>query len=148
MEYPIDCDGFLRRECPSCAGEFKWHNGPTDSRPDDVVDPPQYSCPLCGQRANHDQWFTQRQVEYQQELVNYHAADVVNDAMKEAFRGSKNITYTPGRNTAPPPTPLYEPDDMQIIEPPCHPWEPVKVPEERADSGALYCLICGESYTA
>lgn len=148
MEYPLDTDGYLRRECPSCTGEFKWHNGPTDSRPDDAADPSQYSCPLCGRRASHDQWFTQRQVEYQQELVNYHAADVVNDAMKKAFRGSKNVTYRPGRNTAPPPSPLHEPDDMIIIEPPCHPWEPVKVHEERADSGPLYCLVCGESYSA
>ena len=54
--------------------------------------------------------------------------DVVNDEMKRLF-GSN---YTPGRNNAPAPTPLYEPDDMIIIEPPCHPWEPLKVPEECA----------------
>ncbi len=70
--------------------------------------------------------------------------DVVNDEMKRMF--GKN--YKPGRSNAPVPTPLVEPDDMIIIEPPCHPWEPVKVPEERADSGPLFCLVCGESYSA
>jgi hypothetical protein len=68
--------------------------------------------------------------------------------MEEAVRGSKNIKYTPGKNDASAPNPLVEPDDMLIVEPPCHPWEPVKVPQERADSGPLFCLVCGESYTA
>jgi hypothetical protein len=148
VEYPLDADGFLRRECPACTREFKWHHGPTDSRPDDAADPPQYSCPLCGTKAGHDQWFTQPQIEHNQDLVNYYAADVINDAMEEAFRGSKSIKYTRGSNDAPAPAPLVEPDDMLAIEPPCHPWEPVKVPQERADSGPVFCLVCGESYTA
>ena len=24
MEIPLDSDGFLRRECPTCEREFKW----------------------------------------------------------------------------------------------------------------------------
>jgi endogenous inhibitor of DNA gyrase (YacG/DUF329 family) len=148
VEFPLDADGFLRRECPSCAREFKWHHGPTNSRPDDAVDPPRYTCPLCGKQADHDQWFTQDQVHYQQQVVEFYAMDAVNDAMKEAVRGSKSLRYEPGENTAPAPTPLTEPNDMLIIESPCHPWEPVKVPEERADSGSLYCLVCGETYSA
>ena len=148
IEYPLDSDGYLRRECPSCESEFKWHHGPVDTRPDDATDPAQYSCPLCGDRADHSQWFTQSQVEHQQEVANFHAMDVVNDAMKNAVRGSKYVKYTPGRSNAPAPTPLVEPDDMIIVEPPCHPWEPVKVAEERADSGPLFCLVCGGSYSA
>jgi len=37
---------------------------------------------------------------------------------------------------------------MLIVESPCHPWEPVKIPQQRADSGPLYCLVCGETYEA
>lgn len=148
VEFPLDADGFLRRECPNCAQEFKWHHGPTHSRPDDAIDPSRYTCPLCGKQADHDQWFTQGQVQHQQEVVNFYAMDAINDEMKKAFRGSKYLKYTPGKNNASAPTPLVEPDDMLIVEPPCHPWEPVKVPQERADSGPLHCLVCGESYTA
>jgi hypothetical protein len=74
--------------------------------------------------------------------------DAVNDEMKKAFRGLKHLKYTPGKNNAPAPTPLVEPDDMIIIESPCHPWEPVKVPEERVNSGPLHCLVCGGTYSA
>ncbi|WP_457135491.1 hypothetical protein [Mycobacteroides abscessus] len=144
VKYPLDTDGFLRRECPNCAREFKWYHGTLDSRPSDAIDPPKYSCPLCGNHADHDQWFTQDQVRHQREVIEFYKMDVVNDEMKRMF--GKN--YKPGRSNAPVPTPLVEPDDMIIIEPPCHPWEPVKVPEERADSGPLFCLVCGESYSA
>lgn len=147
VDFPLDAGGFLRRGCPSCGQEFKWHHGPTDTRPDDAVDP-RYTCPLCGKQANHDQWFTQDQVRYQQEVVNFYAQDAINDEMKRAFRGSKGVRYEPGRSNAPAPTALHEPEDMLIVEPPCHPWEPVKVPQERAGSGPLYCLVCGETYSA
>ncbi len=144
VEFPLDADGFLRRECPSCTGQFKWHHGPAETRPPDATDPARYSCPLCGRTANHDEWFTEDQIRLQHETVDFYAMDVVDDEMKKVF--GKN--YTPGTNTAPAPAPLYEPDDMMIVESPCHPWEPVKVPKGRADGGALFCLVCGESYTA
>jgi endogenous inhibitor of DNA gyrase (YacG/DUF329 family) len=144
IEYPLDADGFLRRECPSCAREFKWHYGPIETRPADAVDPPRYTCPLCGKQADHNQWFTRDQVRCQQEAVDFYAMDAINDEMKNAF----GRNYTPGKNNAPAPTPLHEPNDMLIIEPPCHPWEPVKVAQERADSGPLFCLVCGEGYSA
>jgi endogenous inhibitor of DNA gyrase (YacG/DUF329 family) len=144
FDFPLDADHFLRRECPSCQQEFKWHHGSTEHRPADAVDPARYTCPLCGKQADHDEWFTQDQLRYRQEMVDFYAVDVVNDEMKRQF----GRNYTPGKNTAAAPTALSEPNDMLIIEPPCHPWEPVKAPQERADDGPLYCLVCGESYTA
>lgn len=148
VEYPLDSDGFLRRECPSCTEEFKWHHGPTETRPDDAVDPPAYSCPLCGEQAAQDQWSTQAQVQYGQEVGMFHLTDVFNAEMKKATRNSKYIKFTPGKNTQPAPTPLVEPDDMLMIESPCHPWEPVKLPQERVDSGPVFCLVCRESFSA
>jgi endogenous inhibitor of DNA gyrase (YacG/DUF329 family) len=144
LDFPLDADHFLRRECPSCTKEFKWHHARTASRPDDAADPPQYICPLCGKAASHDQWFTQDQLRYRDEMVEFYKMDVVNGEMQRFF-GSN---YKPGRSTAPAPSALFESNDMIIVEPPCHPWEPVKVPEERADAGPLFCLICGESYSA
>lgn len=144
LDFPLDGDHFLRRRCPRCAQEFKWHHGPTESRPPDAIDPATFSCPLCGSRGDSDKWFTDAQALYRDQAVEFYKMDVVNEEMKKMF----GRNYTPGRNNASAPTPLVEPDDMIIIEPPCHPWEPVKVPEERADSGPLFCLVCGESYTA
>lgn len=148
VSFPLDNDGYLRRECPACEHEFKWHHGESPGRPDDAIDPEQYVCPMCGVSAGHDQWFTQAQIEYQQGMVQFHMSDIVGDELARQFRGSKGITFKKGRNTAPAPTELSEPNDMVIVEPPCHPWEPVKVPEERADAAPLYCLICGSQYSA
>lgn len=144
LDFPLDSDHFIRRECPSCGKEFKRHCRPTEARPADASDPPQFTCPLCGARANHDDWFTQDQLRYRDEAVEFYKMDAVNDEMKRMF----GRNYTPGKSNAPAPTPLVEPDDMIAIESPCHPWEPVKVPEERADSGPLFCIVCGDSYTA
>ena len=33
------------------------------------------------------------------------------------------------------------PDDMVMVEPPCHPAEPLKVPEDA--TGSVHCLVCG-----
>ncbi|TDZ93892.1 hypothetical protein [Mycobacteroides salmoniphilum] len=144
LDFPLDSDHFLRRKCPSCANEFKWHYGPTEIRPADAADPPRFSCPLCGEQSEGDGWFTEDQALYRDQAVEFYQMDVVNDEMKRMFGKS----YKPGRSNAPAPTPLIEPDDMIIVEPPCHPWEPVKVPEERADTGPIHCLVCGETYTA
>lgn len=27
---PRDADGFIRRECPHCIRQFKWHDGPAN----------------------------------------------------------------------------------------------------------------------
>jgi hypothetical protein len=144
LDFPLDADHFLRRECSSCSQEFKWHHGATANRPADAVDPSRYACPLCGKQANHDEWFTQDQLRYREETVEFYAMDAVNDEMKKAF----GKDYTPGKSIAPAPTPLHESTDMIIIESPCHPWEPVKVPQQRADSAPLYCLVCGDEFSA
>jgi hypothetical protein len=148
VEFPVDTDGFLRRKCQSCEHEFKWHHGPTDSRPPEAVDPPMFACPLCANRSDHGEWLTDEQQVYLEQVGEFYMQDAINAEMKQALRGSKNIEYTPGKNTASAPTALHEPNDMIIVEAPCHPWEPVKVPEDRADSGPLHCLVCGEPYTA
>lgn len=148
IELSLDNDGFLRRECPHCEQEFKWHHGPTTAAPTAFVYPGVYWCPRCGKSAAPDAWWTQAQAAYQEEYVAAIAPDIVNDALRDAFGrgGSKGLTFTPGPrvgevNT---PAPPEEPDDMEIIAPPCHPWEPVKVPVDA--EAPYYCLLCGEPY--
>jgi hypothetical protein len=44
VSFPLDSEGFLRRECPSCRREFKWlPQDETDPMPDEG-----YCCPYCG----------------------------------------------------------------------------------------------------
>ncbi|MEA5457314.1 hypothetical protein SPF06_21565 [Sinomonas sp. JGH33] len=143
MELPLDADGFLRRECPNCQREFKWHHGPTADAPEGIVYPPVHWCPLCGRSAALDSWWTQAQIEYQQGVLAASAGDILADAFK-AVR-SDHLRLEVNRSAQPAqPDPLVEPDDMVIVAPPCHPWEPVKVPDEAR--GPFFCLLCGEAF--
>lgn len=144
---PLDSDGFLRRECPTCERQFKWFS--RDGGDPDAASVDQYFCPLCGASAGTDAWWTQGQLEYAQGIAGPQIDQFVQDSMTEAFRGLKNIEFKPDRNfslDSPTSEPLHEPDDMVIVEPPCHPSEPVKVPEESIDR--IHCLICGEPYAS
>ena len=147
VQLPLDDDGFLRRECPHCLQEFKWHHGPTADRPDGEIDPPVYYCPRCGASAKPDQWRTEEQLTFIQESAAGPALRELSDELEKVFRGVKGMTYKPSHDDGPEPPPaLHEPDDMVILAPPCHPREPVKVPENAA--ARVHCLICGAAFAA
>ena len=148
VRLPLDADGFLRRECPQCLQHFKWHSGPTAGRPEGEVDPVVvFFCPRCGSSAAPDHWWTQEQLAFARESIHGPALREAADELEKVFRGVKGLTYKPGQLDEPePPTALHEPNDMIIVAPPCHPWEPVKVPGEAA--ARVHCLICGEVFAA
>lgn len=147
IEFPLDSDGFPRRECPHCEVEFKMHHGKTDAAPADFVYPDVYWCPLCGSTAGHDSWWTQPQLEFQQQALSVYAqrelAKSLESLAKSRRDGLIQIKVTSGGQPEMP-NPLVELDDMDAIAPPCHPWEPVKVPSDAV--APFYCLICGEAY--
>lgn len=145
MSVPLDSDGFLRRQCPACEQQFKWHA----SGPDDEVEHvDQYFCPLCGRAAEINAWWTQEQLEHAQALVVPDALRAVQDALGQSLNRSRSITFKPSGDLGdvPVPDPLYEPDDMVIVEPPCHPAEPLKVPDDAPNH--YYCLVCGSPFAA
>ncbi|MCU1392059.1 MAG: hypothetical protein JWM34_487 [Ilumatobacteraceae bacterium] len=145
IELPLDADGFLRRECPACLQEFKWHHGKTDAAPDDFIYPDVHWCPLCGQSAALDQWWTEAQLEYAQQAALGPAMRAIADELDDTFRNNSFIKFeVTSDDDEEVPDPLVEPDDMMIVAPPCHEWEPVKVPEDR--HAPYFCLICGESF--
>lgn len=145
IQLPLDEDGFLRRECPHCSRQFKWHHGPTSERPPDSVDPAVYFCPRCGNSAASDQWFTQEQITYIEEAMIGPALREASDAIEQVFRGVRGITFKRNSYDEPEPPPaLQESNDMIIVASPCHPWEPIKVPEEAASQ--VHCLICGAPF--
>jgi hypothetical protein len=147
IELPLD-NGFLRRECPACQGEFKWHHGPSPNRPGDAVDPAVYFCPYCGGTAPPNSWWTKEQLSYAKQLALGPVVQAYGDALENAIGKQSSaslIKIEVNRGDIPEPPPeLYEPSDMTMIRSPCHPWEPIKISENW--SGPLYCLICGEKY--
>jgi hypothetical protein len=131
MTIPLDSDGFLRRECPTCEREFKWR--PFEAEAEDYCGPAGdvgFFCPYCGVQAPVDAWLTQAQVALAQNIVE---REFIGPMVSKfgAYEG-------PGKLH-----PLTETDDMTLIVFPCHPSEPLKVLDDWRKP--VYCLLCGKS---
>jgi hypothetical protein len=147
VNLPLDSDGFLRRECPTCERQFKRFSGDEDSGEAGSVE--QYFCPLCGVPAAVSAWSTTEQLEYAKGVAAPEIDRLVRDSIADAFKGIKGVSFKASGDFSlglDIPPPLTEPDDMVIVEPPCHPNDPVKVPE--GSLGSLHCLICGDDFAA
>jgi len=149
VSLPLDTDGFLRRECPECAGQFKWHDGPANAQAE--VEPVSiiYHCPLCGSSGAADDWNTQEQLDYARAVAAPAFADLVGDLVEQSLGGLKSdgirLEIKPSGDRPSEPDPLTEPDDMVIVSSPCHEYEPVKVPE--AATSPFHCLVCGAAFS-
>lgn len=147
ISLPLDSDGFIRRECPNCTGQFKWHDGPANEEAERQLPAHTYYCPLCGQPADPDSWWTREQLDFMEGTAAPAVMEAVDQELEKIFKGVKSsgLTYTRGRSrTHQTPMPLTEPDDMEIVTSPCHSYEPVKVPMDRPE--AMHCLICGKAF--
>lgn len=89
-----DADGFVGRACdaPDCKQYFKIY----------VPDHGDYlHCPYCGIRFSRNSLLTSPQLKYAKEAaieeVRVYAINEIQKIFKNAFRGSKNIAYKPGR---------------------------------------------------
>lgn len=146
MSIPLD-EGFLRRECPNCIREFKWFTEETAGRPEEAIDPEVYFCPYCGVSAPVNHWWTKAQLDYAQEYAMAPMSDYIEDELKDLERSSRSslvsFKFKPG-SRPPSPAPLEESNDMVIVEPPCHPYEPLKISEEWAEP--IHCLVCGNPF--
>lgn len=131
MSLPLDSDGFMRRECPTCEREFKWLHGSPANEDATPVPIGGYFCPYCGIQAPADAWLTQEQVALAHNTV---ATEVVGP-MVERF--GRLFRYEPPEKM----DPLSEMDDMKRVDFTCHPTEPVKILDHWRD--AVYCLCCG-----
>jgi hypothetical protein len=143
----LDKDGFLRRECPNCERQFKWFHHDKGDPEAEVVD--QFFCPFCGVPAETKSWWTQAQIEYIRDMAAPEIQRYVRDALTDASKGMQGVSlrltgdYAGGLAE---PEPLTEADDMVIVEPPCHPNEPLKVPVDLTQD--LHCLVCGRRFAA
>lgn len=148
VSFPLDSDGFIRRECPHCEREFKWHHGPANEEAEQQPPWGTYHCPLCGEAAGPDSWWTQLQLDLignaQERLINQELGDMFK-GLERSMRRNKYVTFKAGKAAVPDiADPLVEPDDMTMVTSPCHAWEPIKVPEDH--EVPLHCLVCGEPF--
>jgi len=148
MTVPLDADGFLRRECPTCEREFKWlPNAEDEAASTEVPYGGGYFCPYCAIQAPLDSWFTPTQIQLAENIV---ATEVVGPMLKDFTRDLKNIGRRSGgllRVSVTSEAPdemdaLTEADDMRRVDFLCHPAEPIKVFDEW--DRQVHCLICGE----
>lgn len=148
MSVPLDSDGFLRRECPTCEREFKWLPNADDNAESIEVPDGGYFCPYCAIQAPPGSWFTQAQIELAQSIV---ATEVVDPMLKDFTRDINSIGRRSGsmfsvsaKYDAPDEMdPLTEADDMKRIDFTCHPMEPVKVLDDW--DRHVHCLVCGDT---
>ena len=90
---PTDTDGFVGRACdaPGCRQYFKIY---VPHHADYLY------CPYCGVRFSRNSLFTSPQLKYAKEAAiqeaRVYAITEIQKMFKNAFRGSKNITYKPG----------------------------------------------------
>jgi hypothetical protein len=147
MSLPLDSDGFLRRECPTCAREFKWLHAEEE---EEATPAPEggYYCPYCAVQAPPDAWWTKDQAEEATRVVANEGMPQIleqfHEGMEKATRGSKNLTYKRGSGKLDVPEPredATEADDMKRVDFRCHPEDPIKVLD--GWDGAVHCLICG-----
>lgn len=147
MSIPLDSDGFLRRECPTCEREFKWLHTSAEDAIGETPSDGGYFCPYCGVQAQAGSWLTKAQAELAQRLV---ASRVVGpmlekfaDDVRSIGRHSRGIVRAEVTHDVPAePEPLTEVDDMTRVDFGCHPTEPVKVHDDW--DGAVFCLVCGQ----
>ncbi|QRI79223.1 MULTISPECIES: hypothetical protein [Rhodococcus] len=133
VSIPTDDDNFLRRECPTCEQQFKWHLGPISDEAAAEPTPDAYYCPLCGVPAGTDQWWTKEQLEYAR-------ARAVPDILAQ-LSNETGLRIDPASDV---PEAMVEPNDMDIVQSPCHPYEPIKVPTDHAQP--IHCLVCGSVF--
>ena len=147
MSMPLDSDGFLRRECPTCEREFKWLYTSEEEGTSAPIADGGYFCPYCGVQAEANTWLTHAQIELAQNMV---ATQVLGPMLKKFGNDIKGIGPSSGgmlsadvKYDAPDELdPLTEVDDMTRIDFECHPTEPVKVLDDW--DKPLRCLICGK----
>jgi hypothetical protein len=142
MSVPLDSDGFLRRECPTCEREFKCSATPDGEKGTPAPDGG-YFCPYCAVQAAEDGWWTKAQLEAAQSQAYGEVIKPELDKLADSARRTSGdfISVEVNIDEPDPPPPLRETDDMRRVDFTCHPSDPVKVLDDWDDS--VHCLICG-----
>ncbi len=108
LSFPLDDDGFLRRECPLCYRGFKIlleQDELTDlaqegidsymletqgqaAEAGDETTATEFTCPYCGQQVPKDSWWTQEQLAYVGVVAQNILAKMVNEQLIRPLKRS------------------------------------------------------------
>lgn len=170
VSFPLDEDGFLRRECPLCSQEFKVKPTSAELRSEaertthamlaqeaepragdeaDSGEPRDRWCPYCGQQAPTTSWWTQGQVAYlsvfarniMARLVNEHLIRPMRRSLGGASRGGVfSIEFKGSEMEEQEPWIAPESNDMSRFALPCCDRE-LKVQDAAGE--VVCCFFCG-----
>src|SRR5437870_788304 len=89
MSLPLDSDGFLRRECPTCERELKFRVTHSEDAEEPLAGG--YFCPYCGVQAPPEAWHTKPQIAYAQAIVARDGlGPLFNELEKSGFSVERN----------------------------------------------------------
>lgn len=144
MRVPLDTDGFLRRECPTCEREFKVFIQQEEGEQADAQSAPPggYYCPYCAIHADPSAWFTKTQLDAAKSKLMDEFVGPMLDEFKRSVEGSPLVSANVNQ-AADPISELTESDDMHRVDFACHSETPVKVSDDHA--GPVHCMICGQT---
>src|SRR5437868_6931668 len=121
MSLPLDGDGFLRRQCPTCERDFKWLPSP-EGTGESAADAG-YFCPYCSIQAPTNAWYTEDQLAYARAIVS---REVVEPEIEKLKRSLADISRSSGglismslrseSRSAPRPLELSENSDMRRVD--------------------------------
>lgn len=144
LSLPLDEDGFVRRECPTCEREFKCTAAPEG---EEGTPAPEggYFCPYCAVQAPPNAWWTKAQLEAAKAAMYQEVVAPELEKFKRNIEGmnrqggflSMSVSIEGDDQDEPP---LTEINDMTRVDFACHPEDPVKVLDgwERP----VHCMIC------
>ena len=145
MSIPLDSDGFVRRQCPTCERELKWFVNQGDDAEETPEPEGGFYCPYCAVQAPGGEWHTEAQVELAKSiLLEQFVEPQLDDFKRSVERMNKPggfISVRVEREKSEPADPLTEADDMKRVDFPCHPEAPTKVLDDWTRE--VHCPICG-----
>ena len=150
IPFPLDDDGFFRRECPLCNRQFKalvpederqalaqrclenhlLEEGLLESESEEDEPVGIMICPYCGQESALDSWWTQEQLNY----LGMYLKNIVADAFNEHF--VKPLKREARRNSGGLFSISFKADKMEHVEP----W----IPPEENDMTVLNLPCCDD----
>jgi hypothetical protein len=96
VSLPLDSDGFLRRECPTCEREFKWLHSEAEDADDDAeqgVLAGGYFCPYCAVQSPDGSWWTKPQLELVEAVA---AREVLGPELERLARSADEVGRSSG----------------------------------------------------
>jgi len=172
LSFPLDDDGFFRRECPLCRREFKvllekdeltslaqqgigsymleTQKEAIDSDENEGIEP-EFTCPYCGQQASRDSWWTQEQLAYIGVVAQNIMAEIVNEQLIRPLErisrrhrtGLVNLRFEGKEMKQREPWISPELNDMVIFDLPCCQR---KIKIDGNWTSLVHCFFCGFPY--